>query len=239
MAPSAVSLTKITAFKEELLTSQRADFVTVFKDKILTVLGGEMSTIKQENQATKTELLSFKTAIQNQVTAMENTMSERGLSGCSDGVADLRNTVQQLSTQMAALEGKCEDLEGRSRRNNIQILGIPEDQGCCSTTTISALLKEAFQLDKPPLLDRAHQTLQPPLQGAPPRAVVAHLHYFQDCSDILHHTREWRRVKVKDLTISVYPDYTAKVAHAQAAYNSIRQQLHKIKGLRFVLLHPA
>lgn len=241
-AQTAASPTEFMAFKEELLASLRADFVAVFKDEIRTVLESEMSTIKLEIQAAKTELIGFKAAIQNQVTGMENTMKEmeKGLSRCSNDVTELQNTVHQLSAQVTALEGKCEDLDGRFRRNNIRILGIPENQGSCSTPTVSALLKEAFQLEKAPLLDRAHRTLLPsPRQGAPPRAVVARLHYFQDCSDILRRARERRRVTVKDMTISVYLDYTAKVARARAAYNGIRQQLREVEGLRFGILHPA
>lgn len=53
--------------------------------------------------------------------------------------------MQQLSTQVAALEDKCEDLEVRYRRNNIRIVGVPEGQSSCSTTAVSVLLKEAFE----------------------------------------------------------------------------------------------
>lgn len=204
-SPTAVGPAEIMAFKDELLSLLWADFAAVFKDEVRAVLESEMSAIKLEIQAAKTELAYFKVAIKNEVAAMGNTMEEmeKGLSGCSDDVAILQRTVQQLSTQVAALEDKCEDLEGRSRRNNIRIVGVPEGQSSCSTTAVSVLLKEAFQLEKAPLLDRAHRTLQPPpKQEAPPRAIVARLHYFHDCSNILRLARERRRVKVNDLTIS-------------------------------------
>uniref|UniRef100_A0AAR2KUE7 L1 transposable element RRM domain-containing protein n=1 Tax=Pygocentrus nattereri TaxID=42514 RepID=A0AAR2KUE7_PYGNA len=220
----------------------RADFASIFKDEIRVVFESEISAIKQEMQDAKTEISNFKTDIRKDVEAMENTMEqmERGLSGCSDDVVALQRTVQQLSNQVAALEDKCEDLEGRSRRNNIRIIGVPEGVGSCSVSAVSALLKDAFQLEKAPLLDRAHRTLQPPpKQGATPRAIVARLHYFHDCSNILRLARERKRVAVNDLTISVYPDYTAKVARARAAFNDIRQQLRGIEGLRFGILHPA
>ena len=57
-----------------------------------------------------------------------------------------------MSAELTRLDYKCEDLEARLRRNNIRILGIPEDLPNSSTTTgISTLIKEAFQLDKEPL----------------------------------------------------------------------------------------
>lgn len=100
------------AFKNELLSSLRADFATIFKDEVQAVLESEMSVIKLEIQAAKTELSNFKAAIKNEVTMMENTMEEveKGLSGCSDDIV-LQRSVQQLSTQVAALEDKYEDLE--------------------------------------------------------------------------------------------------------------------------------
>lgn len=133
------------AFKNELLSSLRADFATIFKDEVQAVLESEMSVIKLEIQAAKTELSNFKAAIKNEVTMMENTMEEveKGLSGCSDDIV-LQRSVQQLSTQVAALEDKYEDLEGRSRHNKIRIVGVPEGQGSCSTTAVSVRLTEAF-----------------------------------------------------------------------------------------------
>lgn len=67
------------------------------------------------------------------------------------------------------MENKCEDLEARSRRNNLRIVGVPEDSNSSATPeAASTLLKEAFKLDKEPLLDRAHRTLQPKRKpGAP------------------------------------------------------------------------
>lgn len=64
----------------------------------------------------------------------------------------------------------------------------------------------------------------------PLRAIVASLYYFNDCLNILRHAREKRRVKVNDRTISVYQDYTARVASARGACNGIRQQPRGTKG---------
>uniref|UniRef100_A0A3B4C811 Reverse transcriptase domain-containing protein n=1 Tax=Pygocentrus nattereri TaxID=42514 RepID=A0A3B4C811_PYGNA len=128
---TAVSPSQIMAFKDELVAALRADFASIFKDEIRVVFESEISAIKQEMQDAKTEISNFKTDIRKDVEAMENTMEqmERGLSGCSDDVVALQRTVQQLSNQVAALEDKCEDLEGRSRRNNIRIIGIKDESG--------------------------------------------------------------------------------------------------------------
>lgn len=41
------------------------------------------------------------------------------------------------------------------------------------------------------------------------------------------------------MTISVYPDYTVRVARARAGYNGVRQQLQGLEGVHFGLLYPA
>ncbi len=74
----------------------------------------------------------------------------------------LQTKVEELSVQLINLDNKHEDLEARSRRNNIRILGVPEDSTNFSTTAaVSALLKEAFKLDEESLVDRARLSLQP------------------------------------------------------------------------------
>ncbi|KAL6483995.1 hypothetical protein MHYP_G00088680 [Metynnis hypsauchen] len=41
------------------------------------------------------------------------------------------------------------------------------------------------------------------------------------------------------MTISIYPDYTARVARARAGYNGVRQQLRGVEGVRYGILYPA
>ncbi|KAJ4938794.1 hypothetical protein JOQ06_028260 [Pogonophryne albipinna] len=85
----------------------------------------------------------------------------------------LQAKVEHLSAELERVDNKCEDLEARSRRNNVRIVGVPEETTITNTTaTISTLLKEAFKLEKEPLLDRAHRTLQPkPRPGERPRTI--------------------------------------------------------------------
>ncbi|KAF4084924.1 hypothetical protein AMELA_G00111790, partial [Ameiurus melas] len=53
-----------------------------------------------------------------------------------------------------------------------RIVGVPEGPDTCSTAAVAALLKDAFGLEKEPVLDRSHRTLQPkPKSGERPRAI--------------------------------------------------------------------
>ncbi|KAL6487663.1 hypothetical protein MHYP_G00042890 [Metynnis hypsauchen] len=131
---------------------------------------------------------------------------EKSLSACTDDIVTLQREVAHLKAKSKLLENKCEDLEARSRRNNIRIVGMPGSQAS-STGSISALLQKAFSLTEAPMLDRAHRSLATaPRQDEQPRAVVARLHYSQDCANILRLAREKQRIKMDGMTLSVYPD---------------------------------
>lgn len=77
-SPTVVGPAEIMVFKDELLSSLWADFAAVFKDEVRAVLESEMSAIRIEIQAAKTELANFKVAIKNEVAVMGNTMEEMG-----------------------------------------------------------------------------------------------------------------------------------------------------------------
>lgn len=79
------------------------------------------------------------------------------LTECSDDIGEMKTTIERLTANVAKLENKCEDLDSRSQRNNVRI----EGPDTCTTAAVAALLKEAFNLEKEPLLDRSHRTLQP------------------------------------------------------------------------------
>lgn len=231
-----------TALKLELLAALRKDIADIFKKELQATLGDALSTIKLDLQAVKTQLASDKAATDATMSKLKDTVGEmeHALTECSDDIAEMKTTIKSLTADVAKLENKCEDLESRARRNNIRIVGVPEGPDTCSTTAVSALLKEAFGLVKEPLVDRSHRTLQPkPKPGDRPRAIVCRLHYYGDCVDILRRARELRQIKVGDLTISVFPDHTAKIARARAAFNEVRRQLRGIDGARYGLFHPA
>lgn len=151
-------------FKAELLSSLRVEMAAIFKTELQVALNENLSNIKTELRAVKSELSDSITNIQSDVCALKGTVGEMetSLSSCTDDIVTLQAKVEHLSTELTRLDNKCEDLEARSRRNNIRLVGIPEDFSTSPTATaISSLLKEALKLEKEPLVDRAHRTLQP------------------------------------------------------------------------------
>lgn len=133
-------------------------------------------------------------------------------------------------------------MEGRQRRCNIRIVGVAETDGSSSTAAVSSLLKETLQLDRDVLVDRSHRSLATRQNGRT-RAIIAKLHYHQDCAEILSRVRTVARDR-KPLTfngqrIAIFPDYATSVAKARAAFTEARKLLHNCQGVRFGILFPA
>uniref|UniRef100_A0A3Q3AYA0 L1 transposable element RRM domain-containing protein n=1 Tax=Kryptolebias marmoratus TaxID=37003 RepID=A0A3Q3AYA0_KRYMA len=230
-----------SAFKSELLSALRVEMALIFKTELQAALTENLASIKAELLAVKSEFTNTLATIQRDVRGLKDTVAEleTSCSTFSDDITTLQAKVEQLTADMKILDNKCDDLEARSRRNNLRLIGISEDFSV-SSTAISTLLKEAFQLEKEPLVDRAHRTLQPkPRPGERPRAIIVRLHYHSDCMDILRRARTQQPVKIGDRRFSVFPDHTPRTARARAAYNDVRRQLREIPGIRFGLLYPA
>ncbi|KAL7845247.1 hypothetical protein AOLI_G00234390 [Acnodon oligacanthus] len=95
----------------------------------------------------------------------------------SGDVLALQDKVELL-TKVSALDAKCDDLESRSCRQNIRIVGVPEGETFFITNSaVLELLRQAFDLDKAPEVDHAHRSLAPK-RGDIPRPIVASLHYY-------------------------------------------------------------
>ena len=240
-ADAATALTT-EAFKRELLDTLRSDFVAVMKTEVRSVLETEMATFRQEFIAIKAGVEDFKNALNTELAKVSNTLgdAERSWSACTDDVAELQAEVRRLATLTASLQAKCEDLESRSRRNNVRIVGVPEDPQHSTPIFVGNLLEKAFRLDEAVLVDRSHRSLRAaPKRGEPPRVIIARLHYYSDTQKILGLAKTQQKIKVDGFTISVFPDYTAQVAKARAAFNSLRGQLRGLNGVRYGISHPA
>ncbi|KAJ8364951.1 hypothetical protein SKAU_G00137820 [Synaphobranchus kaupii] len=136
------------------------------------------------------------------------------------------------------------DLEGRSRRNNLRLVGIPEDtEGPRPTEFISRLLKKLVNLDEEPLLDRAHRTLRTkPKEGETPQPFVIRVHFFHVRNEILRGASTTSRdtpLLYKGKRLSIFPDYTAAVSKKRATFGGVKRELCACPGVKFGLMFPA
>uniref|UniRef100_A0A096LTD4 Uncharacterized protein n=1 Tax=Poecilia formosa TaxID=48698 RepID=A0A096LTD4_POEFO len=135
------------------------------------------------------------------------------------------------------LSKKCEDLDGRSRLNNIRLVGVLEgSEGQQPTKFVSALLQDLLGLDAKPALDRVHCTLwAKPAEGDPPRPFVVCVTLFQD----IMRARESSPLLYEGKCVFIFPDYSTPVAKKRALFTKVKKELHSCPGIKFGLLFPA
>lgn len=149
-----------------------------------------------------------------------------------------------LTDSNAKLAAKAADLEGRSRRNNIRIIGLPESiEGPRPTAFFSDLLFELFGrqvLQSPPELDRAHRALSAkPPPGGKPRAVIIRFHRYQARELVVREARKQRgKLQYQGRQILIFEDYTPEVLEQRTRYREAMSSLYKL-GLKPALLYPA
>uniref|UniRef100_A0AAV2JXV0 Transposase n=1 Tax=Knipowitschia caucasica TaxID=637954 RepID=A0AAV2JXV0_KNICA len=134
----------------------------------------------------------------------------------SQRVSDLENACCALREDNSKLKAKVLDLENRSRRQNIRILGLTEStEGARPTNFFPLWLQEVFGKDilpSPPEIDRAHRTLNAkPGPGERPRPLIM---------------------------IRIVEDYSAEVVSQRAQYRDVMAELYK-QGMKPALLFPA
>ena len=129
----------------------------------------------------------------------------------------LEERCTTLADGNARLAAKTADLESRSRRDNIRIIGLPESiEGPRLTTFFSDMLVELLGsqiLPTPPELDRAHRTLvaKPP-PGGKPRVVMVRFHHYQVRDLVVREARKQRgKLQYRGKPVLIFEDYTPEV----------------------------
>ncbi|KAK6470274.1 hypothetical protein HHUSO_G31243 [Huso huso] len=220
-------------------TSQDGDADT----SSLSVIMREFSDIKQMLQS----LIESQQKLQENITGIEKrvTGTEDRISKLEDNVFRLENQVKELSSEATKNNEKMQDLENRSRRNNIRIIGVTEGlEGNNCSEYVRRLLCELLGVDvlekeRPLEIERAHRSLAPkPRDWERPRPLIVRLLRFQDRQKILDLARSQLPKKMSRKLISIYPDFSAELQTKRRKYTPIRKFLRE-KNVRYGLIYPA
>lgn len=178
---------------------------------------------------------------QNALTVRMDSMDE--IAGEHDTRLTLmEKNISKIQRENTLLQAKINDLEGRSRRNNIKIVGIPEgEEKGKPTEFISALIPKLLgeaHFQKPLLIDRAHRTQQPkPTEGARPRTLIARVHFFHEKDMIIRLGRQQTLV-YNGRRVFIFPDYTAEVMEQRRGFRDVMQTLREME-VKYSLRFPA
>lgn len=199
------------------------------------------------------ELFSFQTEIRAEITTLQASTDqhsetiaelEQSASHSSDAIVKLQSEVKRLCTEVERLTDKCADLEGRSRRQNVRIVGLAEgsEKGKDVGKFVSGLLKDTLSLEELPLVDRAHRVMRRNAaegENPPPRALIARLHYCQDVSKVLKRAADVRGLSFDGQSIHIFPDFTPDVVKRRAEFKRAKELLRDQPGVRYGMVFPA
>ncbi|KAJ1112528.1 hypothetical protein NDU88_000791 [Pleurodeles waltl] len=158
-------------------------------------------------------------------------------------VGALRKQMVQVTSTVRRLEARLEDAEGRSRQNNVRLLGFPEHtEGTTVEGFVESWIKDGLQpvgLPREGVCgERAHRALVvSPWPGAPPRAIIARLLNNKDRDCIMQAAHESDRAVFENCKISIYPDYTNKVQTSRKRFLEVKAKLRAM-NIRYMLLYP-
>lgn len=175
--------------------------------------------------------------------AAEQAAMAKSLNDALERIAELdrRNDVQ--SREMKRLHEKCTDLESRSRRQNLRIIGVSEGaEGASATRFMADFFTEVLgpeNFTSPVIIDRAHRSLaSKPKSGGRPRPILVRLHYFAEKERILGISKGKGRLFYRDTPVHIFPDLPAEVGKLRAAFNPVKAKLRAAK-VEYSLFFPA
>lgn len=241
-APEGDSTMDVASVKADVLASLRVDISTIMREELKSAFAEDFEALRKEMKAVRTEIADGMAAIRTEIDHVKANVRvvEEGLSTWSDEVVSVQTTTTDLVKQVKELQEKCEDMEGRMRRGNIRIMGVAEQPGSSSPAAVSKLLKEVLRMDKEVLIERSHRSLTQRRPDGKPRVIIAKLHNDGDAMDVLRRARDrGGQLKHGGNPIAIFPDYTAGVAKARAAFTDVRKMLRGRRGVRYGILYPA
>lgn len=168
--------------------------------------------------------------------------AEERISGAEDEVTQLKTRVNTLESQVKLLLEKMDEMENRSRRNNVRIVGLPEkEEGRDACKFLESWIPSILEMKDTALaLERAHRIGPRPQtqteEGADanadatpprPRTLIMRFLNFRQKEEVLRAAKEKGSVKYKDEAIRFFPDVTAETHRKQRAYDGVRQKLRQ------------
>ncbi len=219
---TSITLAEINALHEELRASLAADFKASF-ECLDTKLDNIHSTVAAHDQ---------------RIGSLESGLTEVDLR-----LENLEAAFSGLRKDNEGLRAKVSDLEGRSGRQNVRIIGLPESiEGPHPTTFFSQLLVEVFghqNLPSPPELDRAHRIAAPkPASGQRPRPVILRFHRYQVKDLVIRESRKKGTLTFQGHTIRIFEDYSPDIVKLRGEFKDPMVELYK-RGLKPAVLFPA
>lgn len=194
----------------------------------------------------KVQVKQTNDAVQNVVADVEHlgkvvNKSQNKVDSLQATVRANNRDVQEHSELIAALNDKITEMEDRSRRNNLRLVGLAES---AEGSDPIGFLKANLPLWIPSLkgreikIERAHRMYANERSDDRPRTFIFKLLDYSDRQAILDGAREVFPISHDEQTLSFFPDYSAATGKKRKAFTDIKRKMIK-SGLNAFLTYPA
>lgn len=209
-----------------------------------------MAEILNEIRAFRTETSGNFVALRKEVSDLRKELgdikkrmdaAEHRLSESEDNERNSTRVMIHMLQQQTLLKEKCEDLESRSRRNNIRIYSVPEkSEGNNMIDFVSNLIREQLGVTVELRIERAHSISVPkrPGQYERPRSIMVLFQSFATKQNVLKAAWMKKIVQVNGNRIYFDEDFTPAVYKERGKYNGVRKVLRERK-IKHRILFPA
>lgn len=175
--------------------------------------------------------------------ASRTTDAEQRISMLEDQMVTLTNKSRVMERELKTAVDHAEDLEGRSRRNNVRLVGLREG---VETGRMEEFLEDLLPtiLDHPTfsshfVVERAHRVPgSRPEPGRPPRPIIAKLLNYRDRDTILKAAREKGELRYENSVLSIFPDFSVAVQKSRKSFDATKKIL-RAKQIKYAMMYPA
>ncbi|KAJ1180698.1 hypothetical protein NDU88_005915 [Pleurodeles waltl] len=192
-------------------------------------MDASITSLTLETKSMRAEIAGF----QSRVTGLEQRM----------GLVDVQTTMSQDRDQdLLYLRSKLTDMEDRSRRDNIRLHGIPEnEEGVDVQSFLRSIFPKLTSLDFDPLIEfqRAHRVgPKRPGNSSRPQPIIACLLRHNQTCQILQVARKHGPFQLDQYDIRITADYSKETNDRRKAFLALRPRLRQLE-IKYGLFDPA
>ncbi|KAM7365195.1 hypothetical protein PAMP_025109 [Pampus punctatissimus] len=218
------------------------------ESKILAELGKLREENREGHEQTRRSLTTLESSMQElkgEMAKLEKrtTEAEKRIGASEDNGMRHQRAIRYLLHREMDLTARCEDLQNRSRRNNLRIYRVPEgSEGNDAKAFVKELIHSVLQsmADVNIQIERAHRSLtaKPKNPNAAPRSLVVRFQDYSVKDAVLRQAWSQRQVLYKAEPIFFDHDYSPELQKKRAQVREVIKQL-KQKNIRAKCIYPA
>lgn len=205
----------------------------------------ELASIKNLLHGIAADVSSMKTGLETLQATVEQpgarmTEAETRISDLEDASNSRGASIDSALLNLKKLQDKVTYLEDAGRRNNVRVVGIPENAEKQDLSGFMLhILAEKLDLDVDAgfELERAHR-VGPKRDDGRNRHVLARFLRFNAREAVLRAAREKKRVEWEGNRMSFYQDLSQEVLQQRRKFDMVKKRLQE-RGMSYSMLYPA